>query len=871
EVTKQLDYYIEHKTFRPDQTTVLFDADLKQTKTMRKKEFAADYRYALEPDIPFVNIKSAIDEITVDSNLLPFSIESTLIMGGVRPQDAKFFTSDPVRSKVFLGINEHLNDPLFIAKTLTNNVKSEDYQKITNIDSFKETFLLLKHEKVSVNLFQHAIADLLKNPDFDYISYFNENSISEDKLQNSIQEVIFENPSIAEDIKAGNENKAGILVGKVISKIGKGASGKVIREKIISELTGVDLPTEDAKSEKESTANGITKARAVQGKKLDDSGIVIKDKYRTHLISDITNENLGGIVTLAGWVASVRDHGELVFIDLRDSSYEIFQVRLNRENFPNLDDLTKINPESVIMVSGKIITRSEDDYNPGIRTGTLELDTKELDILNLSETLPFEIRRASKSSESIRFKYKYLDHRNAETRRAIINRHKVIKLIRDTLEEERFIEIETPILGAGTDEGAREFIVPSRKYPGKFYTLPQAPQQFKQMLMVGGFDRYFQIARCFRDEDSRGDRQPEFTQLDIEMAFVSMQDIMDVNTMLFNEIVKTIYGNKWKLFPFKILSYYDAMLKYGTDRPDLRFGLEMQDITDIVKETSFQVFTKPIDNGGIVKCIKVDGNLTKQRISKGQIERLTAIAQQNGLGGLAYIIVNENDLQSPIIKYLGEDIAVNIIKKADAKVGDIVFFSAADFKTANKALDAVRQELGRMLKLIRPKELHPAWVIDFPLFEKTEEGNWTFSHNPFSMPKKEDIDKHLKGEKIGEIISQQYDLILNGYEIGGGSVRAHKSEILEATFRNMGYDKEEMKKSVGHMYEAFQFGAPPHGGIAWGIDRLIMILEKKSSIRDVIAYPKTGTGEDLMFNAPSELSDKKIQEANVKSTVKKKG
>jgi len=870
EVTKQLDYYTEHKTFRPEQTTVLFDADLKQTKTMRKKEFAADYRFALEPDIPFVNIKSAIDEIIVDANLLPFSIESTLIKGGVRPQDAKFFTSDPIRSKVFLGINEHLNDPLFVAKTLTNNIKPEDYYKITNIDDFKELFLLLKHERISINLFQQAVERLLENPEFKYIQYFNENSISDGNLQNCIMEVIFENPSIAEDIKAGNINKAGILVGKVISKIGKGASGKVIRERIISELTGVEIQTEEKSAENEIDKGQIKKSKAVQGKKLDLHEILIKDKYRTHLISDISKDNLNETVTFAGWVSSVRDHGELVFIDLRDASYEVFQVRLNRENFPNLDELTRINPESVIMVTGEIITRDKDDYNPGIRTGTIELDTKELHVLNLSETLPFEIRRASKTSESIRFKYKFLDHRNADTRKAIINRHKVIKLIRDSLEEERFIEIETPILGAGTDEGAREFIVPSRKFPGKFYTLPQAPQQYKQMLMVGGFDRYFQIARCFRDEDSRGDRQPEFTQLDIEMAFVSMQDIMDINTRLFNNVVRKIYADKWKLFPFKVMSYYDAMLKYGTDRPDLRFGLEMQDITEIVKETSFQVFTKPIDNGGIVKCIKVDGSLTKQRISKGQIERLTAIAQENGLGGLAYIIVNKNDLQSPIIKYLGEDIAKKIIKEAKAVVGDIVFFSAADFKTANKALDAVRQELGRMLKLMKPKELHPAWVIDFPLFEKTDEGNWTFSHNPFSMPKKEDIEKHIKGEDIGNIISQQYDLILNGYEIGGGSVRAHKSEILEATFRNMGYDKEGMMKSVGHMYEAFQYGAPPHGGIAWGIDRLVMILEKRESIRDVIAYPKTGTGEDLMFNAPSYLSDKKIQEANVKSTAKKK-
>ncbi|MBP6759847.1 MAG: aspartate--tRNA ligase, partial [Flavobacterium sp.] len=371
----------------------------------------------------------------------------------------------------------------------------------------------------------------------------------------------------------------------------------------------------------------------------------------------------------------------------------------------------------------------------------------------------------------------------------------------------------------------------------------------------------------FRDEDSRGDRQPEFTQLDMEMAYASMQQIIDLNTKMFNEVVKKIYGNKWILRPFEVITYKDAMDFYGCDRPDLRYGLKMQDITDIVKDTTFQVFSKPIEDGGIVKCIKVSAKEQgNKRMSKGQIENLTAIAQQHGLGGLAYIIVNEDELQSPIIKFLGEDIAAGIIKATNAQVGDIVFFSAADYATANKALDAVRQELGKILHLINPKELCPAWVVDFPMFERTDEGRWTFTHNPFSMPAIYDLEKHMNGtdEEIGTIIAQQYDIILNGYEIGGGSVRAHKSEILEATYRNMGYNKEEMMKSVGTMYKAFQYGAPPHGGIAWGIDRLMMILEKKASIREVMAFPKTGSSEDLLFGAPSLLSDKKVEEMNVR-------
>jgi aspartyl-tRNA synthetase len=866
ELSKQFEYYQEHRDFRPDQTTVLFDEALKQTKTMRKKEFAADYRYALEPDIPFVDIRKEIEEIFVDQNLLPFAIESTMIGGGVRPQDAKFFTSDSDRSSLFTSLNKKVNDTLFVAKALLNNLKPEDYPSVKQPEVLAEMLLALKEEKITTTLLQNAIKELLKNAEFNAQAYFSEHSISSDKLNATIAKVIAENSSIAEEIKAGNEGKAGILVGKVIKLIGQGASGKVVRESILAQLNPSAIGSDDELTGERASAGSGKKEEEEESRFTE---IVVKDQYRTHLNSQIGEQLLNSEVTVAGWVSSVRDHGDLVFIDLRDNSYEVLQIRLDRVNFRQLDDLAKLKPESVIMVTGSIIERSEEDFNAGIRTGKLELDAREVDVLNASKTLPFEIKRAQKTNENIRFTYKFLDHRSAENRQAIINRHRVIKLIRDVLDQERFIEVETPVLTAGTDEGAREFIVPSRKFPGKFYTLPQAPQQFKQMLMVGGFERYFQIARCFRDEDSRGDRQPEFTQLDIEMSFVSMQDVIDINTKLFNEVVEKIYGSKWKLFPFKVLTYYEAMEKYGCDRPDLRYGLEMQDITAIVKETEFQVFAKPIDEGGIVKCIKVGGALQKTRLSKGQIEKLTATAQEHGLGGLAYIIVNEDELQSPIIKFLGENICKNIIEATGAVVGDIVFFSAADYKTANKALDAVRQELAQILNLIKPKELHPAWIIDFPFFELTDEGNWTFTHNPFSMPKIEDLEKHLKGEDVGSIIAQQYDMVLNGYEIGGGSVRAHKSEILEATYRNMGYDKEEMKKSVGHMYEAFQYGAPPHGGIAWGIDRLMMILEKKNSIREVMAFPKTGSGEDLLFNSPSELSDKKILEANIKSTARK--
>ncbi|MBA4276616.1 bifunctional amidotransferase subunit GatB/aspartate--tRNA ligase AspS [Flavobacterium sp.] len=866
EVEKQFNYFIENKEFRPDQTTVLWDADLKQTKTMRKKEFEADYRFISEPDLPFVNIKAEIEAIKVDTSALPYAVESILINGGVLPQDAKFFTADKLRSQTFVEINNEIKDPSFVAKTLANNIKAEDYAEIHSIPQLTDIFKLFKAEKITAVLVQNAITGYLKDRTFDYNKYFEENTISEDKIQEVIATVISENEAVANDIKAGDQGKAGILVGKVLGVIGKGANGKVIRQIILDKL-GADAVLEKKEASEKVSNETVTENKESQEEALPEIPIIIKDTYRTHKISQLSEENIGQEVMLSGWVASVRDHGELMFIDLRDSSYEIFQVRISRESFPNIDELVKLKPESVISVTGKVVGRNEDDYNAGLRTGKIELETSVLEILNLSKTLPFEIKRASKTNEAMRFQYKFLDHRNEEVRRAIVNRHKVIKLLRDILDEEEFLEIETPILSAGTDEGAREFIVPTRKQGGLFYTLPQAPQQFKQMLMVSGYEKYFQIARCFRDEDSRGDRQPEFTQLDMEMAYGNMQQIIDLNTKMFNEVVKKIYGNKWILRPFEVITYKDAMDFYGCDRPDLRYGLKMQDITEIVKDTTFQVFSKPIEEGGIVKCIKVSAKEQgNKRMSKGQIENLTAIAQQHGLGGLAYIIVNEDELQSPIIKFLGEDIAAGIIKATNAQVGDIVFFSAADYATANKALDAVRQEMGRILHLINPKELCPAWVVDFPMFERTDEGRWTFTHNPFSMPAVYDLEKHMKGDddEIGTIIAQQYDIILNGYEIGGGSVRAHKSEILEATYRNMGYNKEEMIKSVGTMHKAFQYGAPPHGGIAWGIDRLMMILEKKASIREVMAFPKTGTSEDLLFGAPSALSDKKLEEMNVR-------
>jgi len=869
-VTKQLNYFEEHGVPSPDAVTAQWDAEAQVTRIMRTKEDAADYRFSQEPDIPWLDISDVAARTKVDLSLLPSTVEEILIKGGVRPQDAKFFSSEKERSSVVIGLNKDINDIKLISTVLLNNCKIEEYIKFNELTPYIALLKEFKNNVIPVNIVKEGFQKLFNDANFNYQKFIKSNTVSDEQIDAAVAEVIAANPDIVAAIKGGQQGHVGKLMGPTIGKTGKGVSGKILREKLLAACMQGGAQTETAATV--DVAKGVTKEAKKRDlndetpSKFKDDRIV-KDHYRTHRIPEVSTADLGKEITLGGWIASIRDHGELVFIDLRDASNDVFQIKLTREYLTDLNEYAKLKDESVIAVQGKVIERAADDINPNTKTGSLELVATHIDVLNVSKNLPFEIKRADKTAESVRMEYKFLDHRNAASKKAVINRHRVIKLIRDTLDEQEFIEIETPILSGGTDEGAREFIVPSRVHKGSFYTLPQAPQQYKQMLMVGSFEKYFQIARCFRDEDSRGDRQPEFTQMDLEMSFASMDDIIKLNSDMLVKVIKTVYAkSKWQLKPFITITYAEAIEKYGCDRPDLRFGLPMKTITDVVKNTSFQVFRNPIEAGGIVKSIKVSkAEMGGTRLSKGAIEKLTSLAQSHGLGGLAYIIVNENDLQSPIIKFLGEDIGAAIIKEMEAEVGDIVFFSAADLGTANKALDAVRQELGSMLKLIPANVLQPAWVIDFPQFEQKEDGGWTFSHNPFSMPKAEFIEQHMEGTNPGDIIAQQYDIILNGYEIGGGSVRAHRGDILEATFKIMGYNHEEMLASVGNVYNAFQYGAPPHGGIAWGLDRLLMILEKKDSIRDVMAYPKTGSGEDYLFNAPSKLSAKKVAEANVKT------
>jgi aspartyl-tRNA synthetase len=552
----------------------------------------------------------------------------------------------------------------------------------------------------------------------------------------------------------------------------------------------------------------------------------------------------------------------VIFIDLRDR-YGVTQVVSDPDNYPDAHaKLDSVRSEYVIKVTGFVRKRPEGNSNDSMETGDIEVLVTAVDILNESLTPPFEIDQDKPVGEEVRLSHRYLDLRRERMKNNIILRHKIIKHLRDYFSDNGFLEIETPILVKGTPEGSREYLVPSRLHAGSFYVLPQSPQQLKQMLMVAGMDRYFQIARCFRDEDQRGDRQPEFTQLDIEMSFVDEVDVMKFNEEALIGLTEKFASDK-KIMnkPFPVLSYHDAMNKYGSDKPDLRFGLELSDVGDIVKHSEFGVFTGALNAGGVVKAMRVPGGAS---FTRKDIDELTEVAKIYKAKGLAYIIMDQDGPRSPILKFLSDDVQKALLKHLEVEVGDIVFFSADRFEIACESLGQVRLEVARRLDLMDANLFAFCWVDKFPMFEQDPEtGEVGAVHHPFTSPLSlEDLEKDPM-----KCLARAYDVVLNGSEIGGGSIRIHDSVMQKKIFDLLGITDEDAEKRFGHILKAFKYGAPPHGGIAWGLDRLVMLFAGEPNIREVIAFPKDQKAKDLMLGAPSQMPDSQVAELHIKVDV----
>lgn len=587
---------------------------------------------------------------------------------------------------------------------------------------------------------------------------------------------------------------------------------------------------------------------------------------RTYYCGEISEKNEGETVVLKGWVQKRRDLGGLIFIDLRDRTgivQIVFNPDVSKEALAIADG---VRSEYVLDVEGKVVLREKGTENPKLKTGKIEIHCEKVSVLNESKTPPFMIDNNAEITEEMRLKYRYLDLRRPVMYETLKLRHKTVRAIRDFLDSEAFIEVETPILTKSTPEGARDYLVPSRVHPGEFYALPQSPQLFKQLLMVGGFDRYYQVARCFRDEDLRADRQPEFTQIDIETSFLSQEDIIDIVERMMKKVMKDVKGIDITI-PFPRLTYQEAMDRFGSDKPDTRFGLELVDLSEAVKDSGFKVFADTVASGGQVKGINV--KKAADKYSRKDIDGLTEFVKRYGAKGLAWVKVTDQGFNGPIAKFFDEATRSQLTSILEAETGDLLLFVADKQSVVADSLGALRLKLGKDLQLIDEKKFNFLWVTDWPLLEYDEEdGRYYAAHHPFTMPFREDIE--LLDTDPGKVRAQAYDIVLNGYELGGGSLRIFERDIQEKMFRALGFSEEQARSQFGFLMDAFEYGTPPHGGIALGLDRFVMILAERTNLRDTIAFPKTASASDPLTNAPSGVSQAQLDELQLSVINKEK-
>ena len=580
---------------------------------------------------------------------------------------------------------------------------------------------------------------------------------------------------------------------------------------------------------------------------------------RTEYAGRIDEKYVGKKVVVKGWVSKRRDLGNLIFIDVRDRM-GVVQCVFSGEKNNELHELAStLRNEFVISIEGEVVLRNENTVNDKIATGKVEIIADKLEILSKAKTLRFVLDDASLSSEELRLKYRYLDLRRTELAEVLHLRSKITKATRDYLDNNMFVDVETPIVTKSTPEGARDYLVPSRVHPGEFYALPQSPQLFKQLLMVAGFDRYYQVARCFRDEDLRADRQPDFTQIDMEMSFMSQEEILTMIEGLIAHVMKEVKGID-VVTPFPRLDYEEAMERFGSDKPDTRFGMELKDVSDLVKNLDFKVFSNAVEQGGAVKCIVAKG--CAEQYSRKDIDALGKYVANYGAKGLAWVKVTEEGLNGAIAKFFTDEVAQELVARVDAEVGDIILFAADSKKVCYASLGALRQKLAADLDLIDKDKYNYLWVVNWPLLEYDEErGKYSAAHHPFTMPKIEDVE--LLETAPEKAYAQAYDIVLNGYELGGGSIRIYDKDVQSSMFKALGFSEEEAKSQFGFLLDAFEYGVPPHGGCALGLDRFVMLLAGRDNLRDTIAFPKTAAAADPMTQAPSPVDLEQLLELNI--------